>query len=354
MNKLARRYLVDAMGGMALGLFSTLIIGLILRQIGNLMPGTVPGRFLQSIGQVITILTGAGIAAGVANGLGVPKLVLYSSLINGLAGAYAVKFADGSIVTQAGILLSGPGDPLAAFAAALAGAEAGRLVSGRTKVDILVTPAVTVIVGCLVAVVAGPHLTRASIALGEVIARATELAPFWMGIVISVIMGLLLTLPVSSAAVAIILGLSGIAAGASTAGCAAQMIGFAVISFRDNGINGLFAQGLGTSMLQIPNIARNPRIWIPPTLASAITGPVATVVLGLKNLPAGAGMGTSGLVGPLLSWQAMTAAGESRTKTVVSIVLICAVLPAIISFAVYVPLRRFGWIHDGDMRLEAR
>ena len=354
MNKFARRYLVDATGGMALGLFSTLIIGLILRQMGNLMPGTAPGGFLKLIGQVITVLTGAGIAAGVANGLGVPKLVLYSSLINGLAGAYALKFADGSLVTQTGILLSGPGDPLAAFAAALAGAEAGRLVSGRTKVDILVTPAVTVLAGCLVAVVAGPHLTRASVALGEVISRATELAPFWMGIVISVVMGLLLTLPVSSAAVAIILGLSGIAAGAATAGCAAQMVGFAVISFRDNGVNGFFAQGLGTSMLQIPNIARNPRVWIPPTVASAITGPIATVVLGLKNLPAGAGMGTSGLVGPLLSWQAMTEAGEGATKTIVSIVLVCAVLPALLSFAAYVPLRKIGWIRDGDMRLEAR
>ena len=352
MNRFVKRYLVDTLSGMALGLFSTLIIGLILKQVGSFFPLTVPGHFLVQLGQIVTVLTGAGIAAGVAHSLGAPRLVLYASLLNGLVGAYATKFCDGSLITASGILLSGPGDPLGALVAALVGAECGRLVSGKTKIDILVTPAVTILTGCLVAVLAGPPLARASTALGLLIKQATELQPFWMGIIISVSMGLFLTLPISSAAIGIILGLSGLAGGAATAGCAAQMVGFAVISFHDNGLNGLFAQGLGTSMLQIPNIIKNPRIWIPPTLASAITGPLATVAFRMQNIPAGSGMGTSGLVGPLLTWQAMAGGSESGVLVLVKIILMCFVLPALFSFLIYLPMRAKGWIRDGDMRLE--
>ena len=351
MNRYVKRYLVDALGGMALGLFSTLIIGLILKQVGSFFPQTLAGNFLITIGQVVTVLTGAGIAVGIAHSIGSPKLVLYASLITGLAGAYATKFADGSLIISTGILLSGPGDPLAAFAAALIGAEIGTLVSGKTKIDIIVTPAVTILSGCLVAVIAGPSLTHASAMLGLLIQQATMLQPFWMGIVISVSMGLLLTLPISSAAIGIILGLSGIAAGAATAGCCAQMVGFAVISLRDNGLNGLLAQGLGTSMLQMPNIVRNPRIWIPPIVASAITGPVATVIFGIKNLPAGSGMGTAGLVGPLLSWQAMSGEATNKGILLIKLVTICALLPAVLSYAVYVFMHKKGWITDGDMKL---
>lgn len=353
MNKWVKRYLVDALSGMALGLFATLIIGLIIKQAGSLLPGIAGTLFLRS-GQLITVLTGAGIAAGVAHALGAPKLVLYASIFTGTAGAYASAFFAGTLITPEGaVLLSGPGDPLGALAAVLAGAELGRLVSGKTKIDIIITPAVTIIAGCLAAIFLGPPLAAASRALGETIRYATELQPFFMGVLLSVIMGLLLTLPVSSAAIGIILGLSGIAAGAATAGCCAQMIGFAVISFRDNGINGFIAQGLGTSMLQIPNIVKNPRIWIPPTLASAITGPIATVLLQMKNLPAGSGMGTSGLVGPLLCWQAMYNPGNG-TELIIKMLFVYVLLPGLLSFICYAYMRKRNWIKDGDMMLSVK
>lgn len=366
-NKWLKRYFVDALSGMALGLFSTLIIGLIIKQIGSFFPVldssiTEPktylivlsaiGQFCIKIGQILTVLTGAGIAIGVANALGVPKLVLYASILTGTVGAYATGFISGTIVTPTGaILLSGPGDPLGALVASLAGAEIGRLVSGKTKVDIIVTPAVTIIVGCIFAVVFGPILSAGATWLGEGIRKATELQPFWMGIVLSVTMGMILTLPISSAAIAIILGLSGLAGGAATAGCCAQMIGFAVISWKDNGLNGFFAQGLGTSMLQVPNIVKNPLIWIPPTLASAITGPISTVLLKMQNLPAGSGMGTSGLVGPLLTYQAMIP-NENGLSIILKMLIVYIILPAILSYGIYFFMHKKGWIKDGDMKLE--
>lgn len=364
MNKWVKRYFVDSLSGMALGLFSTLIIGLIIKQIGGFFPINAAedassfilmlsavGNFLVKIGQTITVLTGAGIAVGVAHSLGAPKLVCFASILTGTIGAYASGFISGSILSQTGALtLSGPGDPLGALAAGLAGAEIGRLLSGKTKIDIILTPAVTIIAGCIVAVILGPPLSAGSRWLGVGIQKATELQPFFMGIILSVSMGMILTLPISSAAIGIILGLSGLSAGAATAGCCAQMIGFAVISFRDNGVNGFFAQGLGTSMLQIPNIVKNPRIWIPPTLAAAITGPLATMVFKMKNLPAGSGMGTSGLVGPLLTWQAMI--GESsKVYIIISILLLYVILPGVLSFVVYELLRKKNFIKDGDMKL---
>ena len=370
MNKFIKRYLVDALSGMALGLFSTLIIGLIIKQIGSFFPvATLEssafitilahcGSFLIKIGQCITVLTGIGIAIGVAHALESPKLVIYASVINGLVGAYSSAFIAGTIISPAGaILLSGPGDPLGALVAALLGAEIGRLVAGKTKVDILVTPFVTIVAGCLAAIILGPPLAKGTQAVAGIIHYATEIQPFFMGIIISVVMGLLLTLPVSSAAIGIILGLSGIAAGAATAGCCAQMVGFAVISLKDNGLNGLVAQGLGTSMLQIPNIVKNPRIWIPPTLASAITGPLATVVFQLKNLPAGSGMGTSGLVGPLLSWQAMLPEIEAGLITpfglIIKMLLVYVILPAALSYGIYYFMYKKQWIKDGDMTLSS-
>lgn len=364
MNKLVKRYLVDSLSGMALGLFSTLIIGLIIKQIGGFFPihaaedapavivmlGTA-GRFLIKIGQTITVLTGAGIAVGVAHTLGAPKLVCFASILTGTVGAYASGFISGSILSSSGALtLSGPGDPMGALAAGLAGVEIGRLLSGKTKVDIILTPAVTILAGCIAAVLLGPPLAAGSRWLGIGIQKATELQPLVMGIVLSVSMGMILTLPISSAAIGIILGLSGLAAGASTAGCCAQMVGFAVISFKDNGVNGLLAQGLGTSMLQIPNIVKNPRIWIPPTLASAVTGPLATMVFKMKNLPAGSGMGTSGLVGPLLTWQAMIAE-SSPVYIITSILVLYVLLPGSLSFAIYWFMRKKLWIKDGDMKL---
>jgi uncharacterized membrane protein len=365
MNKYVKRYLVDALGGMALGLFSTLIIGLIIKQIGGFFPAAgapavlvYTGRFLITIGKILTVLTGAGIAAGVAHSLGAPKLAIYGSLLTGTVGAYSTKFIAAitgktiSFIASSGaVTLAGPGDPLSAFAAALIGAELGRLVSGKTKIDIIVVPAVTVLTGCIAAVILGPPLTAGSAALGAAIQKATELQPFLMGIVLAVVMGMILTLPISSAAIAIILGMTGLAGGAATAGCSAQMIGFAVISFRDNKFNGLFAQGIGTSMLQIPNIARNPRIWIPPTLASVFTGPLSTMVFKMKTLPAGAGMGTSGLVGQIMTYQAM-AGSESTALVIIKIILIDIIFPAVLSFIFYSFMRKKGWIKDGDMKLE--
>lgn len=364
MNKLVKRYLVDSLSGMALGLFSTLIIGLIIKQIGGFFPvnagedasslliflGSI-GRFLVKIGQTITVLTGAGIAAGVAHALGAPKLVCFASILTGTVGAYASGFISGSILSASGALtLSGPGDPLGALAAGLAGVEIGRLISGKTKVDIILTPALTILAGCIAAVLLGPPLAAGSRWLGTGIQKATELQPFLMGIVLSVSMGMILTLPISSAAISIILGLSGLAGGAATAGCCAQMVGFAVISFKDNGVNGLLAQGLGTSMLQIPNIVKNPRIWIPPTLASAVTGPIATMVFKMKNLPAGSGMGTSGLVGPLLTWQAMITE-SSPVYIITSILVLYVLFPGALSFAIYWFMKKKSWIKDGDMKL---
>lgn len=351
---MVKRYLVDALGGMALGLFSTLIAGLILKQAGSLWPGTAVGRILVGLGTVASALTGAGIAVGVAHSLGAPKLVLCASLLPGLVGAHASRFLAGTLIPAAGgVLISGPGDPVGAFVAALAAAELGRLVSGRTRVDIIVTPFVSILAGAAAGLILGPPSAAGSAGLGALIRTATELQPLAMSVAISVSMGLCLTLPISSAALGIMLGLSGLAAGAATAGCCAQMIGFAAISFRDNGWNGLLAQGLGTSMLQMPNIVRNWKIWIPPTAASAVTGPLATMVFGLSNLPAGSGMGTSGLVGPLLAWQATRDSGAPAAETALAIALVCFVLPAALSLAVYAPMRGRGWIKDGQMRLPA-
>lgn len=378
MNKYVKRYLVDALGGMASGLFATLIIGLIIKQVGSFFPGAdtlqivdgiatasrghcvlvYVGQFLIRIGQVLTVLTGAGIAVGTAHSLGAPKLAVCGSILAGTVGAYAPKFiaaivqGPASLVAATGaVTLAGPGDPLSAFVAALVGAELGRLVSGKTKVDIIVVPAVTVITGCLTAVLLGPPLGVAATWLGEGIQKATELHPFFMGIILSVVMGMILTLPISSAAIAIMLGLGGLAGGAATAGCSAQMIGFAVISFKDNGFNGFFAQGIGTSMLQMPNIVKNWRIWVPATLASAITGPIATCLLKMQTLPAGSGMGTSGLVGQIMTWQAM-AGTEAGWLIIIKMIFIDVLLPAALSYVFYIFMRKKGWIKDGDMKLE--
>jgi len=379
MNKYVKRYFVDALGGMASGLFATLIIGLIIKQIGSFFPNADAlllvdgvatashgrcalvyiGQFLVRIGQLLTVLTGAGIAVGTAHSLGAPKLAVCASLLTGTVGAYAPKFIaaiaqnPASFIAANGVVtLAGPGDPLSAFVAALVGAELGRLVCGKTKVNILVVPAVTVVSGCLAAVLLGPPLAVAAKWLGDGIQLATELHPFFMGIILSVVMGMILTLPISSAAIAIMLGLGGLAGGAATAGCSAQMIGFAVISFKDNGFNGFFAQGIGTSMLQMPNIVKNWRIWIPATLASAITGPIATCALKMQTLPAGSGMGTSGLVGQIMTYQAMTGI-EPAWLIILKMVFIDVLLPAVLSYAIYLFMKKKDWIKDGDMVLSS-
>lgn len=351
MHKFIDRYLIKGLSGMASGLFCTLIIGLIIKQIGLFFPDTVIGTTLLGIASLATVLTGVGIAVGTAHQLEASKLVLYASAINGLIGAYATGFLNHTLIQDGSVILTGPGDPVGAFLATVIGLEIGMLVAGKTKLDILVTPATTIIAGCLTALLLGPPISSFMTGLGNIIGYATELQPFLMGIIISVLMGMFLTLPISSAAIALMLGLTGLAGGAATAGCTAQMIGFAVISYKENKVGGLFAQGLGTSMLQVPNIVRNPLIWIPPILASAITGPIATVVFKMENIAAGAGMGTAGLVGPIFTWQTMTQTA-SPMYTAVAIALVHFILPAVLSLIFAEIMRKKSWIKPGDLKLE--
>ena len=332
--KFFHRYFIVAMNGMALGLFSTLIIGLIIKQIGQAIPGPI-GLFLVSISPIAMALTGPVIGIGIATSLESPKLVTLASGVVGFIGAFGAAFANSSMISDTGqLVVTGSGDPLGAFIAVIVAAEIGRLVSGKTKIDIIVTPLVTIVTGGIVAYLLGPSLLAAMKAIGDFIQMATNFAPFTMGVIISVIMGMLLTLPISSAAISIILGLSGIAAGASAIGCCCQMVGFAVITYHVNGLNGALANGLGTSMLQVPNIMKKPVIWIPPIVASAILGPVSTVVLKMTNNPVGAGMGTSGLVGPLMAWQTMSPT-MSSTSLLLELLLMQFILPAIITLIVF-------------------
>lgn len=351
-KRFMKRYLIDGLNGMALGLFSTLIVGLIIKQIGSAIPGNI-GAALVVMGNIASILTGAVIGVGTAYTLGAPRLIVFASATTGLMGAQAATWAKGALLTETGgFLLSGPGDPLCAFIATVIGVEVGRLVAGKTKVDIILTPIVTIASGCAIGMLVGTPISNGMTWLGNMIQVATELQPFLMGIVISVVMGMILTLPISSAALSIILGLSGLPAGAATIGCSTQMIGFAVASFRENKWDGLLAQGLGTSMLQVPNIVRNPRIWIPPTLASAILGPLATCVFHMQNNPAGGGMGTSGLVGQIMTWQTMSGT-VSNGMLIFEILLLHFILPAILTLIISEFMRKKGWIQFGDMKLDS-
>lgn len=296
-------------------------------------------------------LTGPVIGIGVAHALKAPKLVILASGVVGFLGAFGSNLGTNHLLEQGKLVITGSGDPLGAFISVVIAAEIGRLVSGKTKIDIIVTPFITIIIGAIVSYFTGPYLIKGMRILGTFIREATELQPFIMGIVVSVVMGIILTLPISSAALSIILGLSGIAAGASTVGCAAQMVGFAVISFKANRWNGLFAQGLGTSMLQVPNIMRKPIIWIPPIVASAILGPIATIVCRMENNPAGGGMGTSGLVGQLMTWQTMSN-HVSHSVLLIEILLLHFILPAIISYAVYYYMEKKGFVKAADYKLD--
>ncbi|NDL68060.1 PTS transporter subunit IIC [Anaerotalea alkaliphila] len=342
-----KRYLIDGLGGMALGLFTTLIVGLILKQLGAIT-GLLP---VVWFGSIASVLTGAGIGMGVAHRFKVSPMVLYSSAVTGMMGAYAGKILSGAAFVEGNVVLIGPGEPLGAFIAAVVGIEFGRIVSGRTKLEIVLTPMATILAGGTAGLLVGPGISAFMLWLGSLIVMATEQAPFIMGILVSTMMGMALTLPISSAALSIILGLEGLAAGAATVGCATQMIGFAVASYRENKMNGLLAQGLGTSMLQMPNILRNPRVWIPPTVASALLGPLATVVFKMANNPSGAGMGTSGLVGPLMTWSTM-AGSRPDSSLLLQILLLHFLLPAGLTLVISESMRKKNWIKPGDLRLD--
>ena len=351
----AKRYFIDAMGAMAQGLFCTLLVGTILNTIGQqfhigflnatiVTIGTGDGAVHYTIGGLCSAMVGPGMAVAIARALNAPPLVLFSLIPVGFATNY----------------MGGAGGPLAVLFVAIVAAEIGKAVSKETKIDILVTPIITVLVGVGFAALIAAPVGRAASAVGQAIMWATELQPFFMGIIVSVVIGVALTLPISSAAICAALGLTGLAGGAAVAGCCAQMIGFAVMSFPENRWGGLAAQGLGTSMLQMGNIVRNPRVWIPPTLASAITGPVATCLfrLEMNGAPVSSGMGTCGLVGQIgvyTGWVSDVASGAKAAITGMDwlgLVLISFVLPAVLTWLIAIPLRKWGWIKDGDLKLD--
>ena len=279
------------------------------------------------------------------------QLVTVCAAVVGMIGAFAGKILAGQVLVDGNIVLAGPGEPLGAFVAAYVAIEIGILVTGRTKLDIILTPLICIGVGAVVGLFVGPPISSFMNWLGSLINWGTEQQPFLMGIVVSVLMGMILTLPISSAALGVILNLSGLAAGAATVGCCCNMIGFAVASYRENKIGGFLAQGIGTSMLQVPNIMRHPLIWIPSILSSAILGPVSTMLLHMTNNATGSGMGTAGLVGPLMTWQVMIQT-EDPMIVLVKIIVIQFVLPAVITLGISEFMRKKGWIRQGDMKLE--
>lgn len=322
-NICAKAYFLDALGAMAFGLFASLLMGTIFTTLGDKL--NLP--LFVEIANYAKQATGAAIGVAIAFSLKAPSLVLFSATVCGIAG-------------------NALGGPVGAYIAAVISTELGKIVSKETKIDILVTPSVVIISGVLLAMFVGPGINAFMEAFGRFIENATELRPFLMGIIVSVSVGMALTLPISSAALCIAIGLSGIAAGAATAGCCAQMVGFAVMSFKENRWGGLVSQGIGTSMLQMPNIIKNPLTWIPPTLTAAITGPIATCVFQLENVPIGAGMGTCGLVGP---FGIITAMPDGGTKMWIGILLVCFVLPAILTWIFGEIFRKLNWIKEGDL-----
>lgn len=349
-RKIFDRIFIDGLSGMAQGLFATLIIGTIIQQIGTLIGGSI-GDMIFVIGKVAASLTGAGIGIGVAYKFGCSQLVVVSSATAGMVGAFASKLLAGTVLVEGTMVYAGPGEPLGAFLAAYVGIELGQLVTGKTKIDILVTPLVTIGAGSLVGLILGPPITGFMTWLGSLINWGTEQQPFIMGIVVSVLMGMILTLPISSAALGIILNLSGLAAGAATVGCCCNMVGFAVASYRENKVGGFLAQGIGTSMLQVPNIVRKPVIWLPAILSSAILGPVGTMLLHMTSNATGSGMGTAGLVGQIMTWQTMVAT-EAPMVVLIKILVIQIVLPAIVTLAISEFMRKKEWIKYGDMKLD--
>ena len=351
----AKRYGIDALGAMAQGLFASLLIGTIINTVGTqfgigfltqavVTVGSGEKAVAYTVGGLASAMSGPAMACAIGYALQAPPLVLFSLI--------TVGFASNA--------LGGAGGPLAVLFVAILAAEAGKAVSKETKIDILVTPLVTIFVGVALSAWWAPAIGRAASSIGGIIMWATELQPVFMGIVVSVIIGVALTLPISSAAICAALGLTGLAGGAAVAGCCAQMVGFAVMSYKENGVGGLVSQGIGTSMLQMGNIVRNPRIWIPPTLASAITGPIATCLFRfqMNGAPISSGMGTCGLVGQIgvyTGWVNDVASGAKAGITSmdwIAMVLVCFVLPAVLSVVFCEVLRRVGWIKENDLKLD--
>lgn len=336
----AKRYGIDALSAMAQGLFASLLIGTIISTLGEQLGIDI----LVTVGNYAKGATGAAMAISIGYALQCPPLVLFSLAAVGMAANE----------------LGGAGGPLAVLVVTIFAAEFGKLVSKETKIDIIVTPFTAIGVGVLLSLWWAPAIGYAASSVGNAIMWATELQPFFMGILVSVIVGVALTLPISSAAICAALSLTGLAGGAAVAGCCAQMIGFAVMSFRENKWGGLFAQGIGTSMLQMGNIVKNPKIWLPPTLASAITGPLATCLFQMKmnGAAVASGMGTCGFVGQIgvyTGWVNDIASGAKVAITPmdwIGMVLICFVLPAVLTWLIAIPFRKYGWIKENDLKLD--
>lgn len=349
-KKYLHRVFIDGLSGMAMGLFATLIVGTIIQQIGTLIGGQI-GDLIFLVGKVAAAATCAGIGVGVAHKFQESSLVVLSAATCGMIGGYASKLLAGTVFSDGSIILTGPGEPLGAFIAAYVGIEVGHLIAGKTKIDILLTPLVTIGTGSAVGILVGPPISSFMTWLGSLINWGTEQQPFLMGIVVAVLMGMILTLPISSAALGVILNLSGLAAGAATVGCCCNMIGFAVASYRENKLGGLLAQGIGTSMLQVPNIMRKPVIWLPAILSSAILGPVSTMLFHMTSNATGSGMGTAGFVGQIMTWQVMTAT-ESPVAVMIKIILIQFLLPGLLALGISEFMRKHNFIKTGDMKLD--
>ena len=357
---------IDGLSGMALGLFATLIIGTIIQQISQLFGGVLH-TYLYLFGAAAKVMTGAGIGVGVACKFKSSPLVAVSAATAGMVGAFASKILNAQFLVSKGalvlagtetaanvsesVLLDGVGEPLGAFIAAMVAIEIGNLLSGKTKIDILVTPLASIISGCTVGILAGPPISGFMMWLGELVNYNVDNSPVLGGIIVSVLMGMILTLPISSAAIGISMGLSGLAAGAATVGCCANMIGFAVASYKENGFGGFIAQGIGTSMLQVPNIVKKPIIWLPAIITSAILGPVSTTLIVMKDNAVGSGMGTAGLVGQIMTYQTMVPE-EGAVMVLIKIALMHFIFPAILSLVITYFMRKAKLIKDGDMLLK--
>ena len=347
-KKYLNRLFIEGLSGMAYGLFSTLIIGTIICQLGALV-AQLPYAFASNIADYLTVMgniaktiTGAGIGVGVAVKLKASPLTTVSAAVAGMAGACPdiSKFS-----------LASPGEPLGAFIAAYIAIEIGALISGKTKLEIILTPLCCIIAGCAAGLLVGPYISQAMAFIGKLVTISVDNYPILGGMVVSVVMGILLTLPISSAAIGISMGLGGLAAGAATVGCCCNMVGFAVISYRENKFGGLIAQGIGTSMIQMPNIVKKPIIWLPSILASALLGPVSSAVLGMTSDKIGSGMGSAGFVGQIQCYTTMVSGGSSPLIAIAEIVALHFILPAAVALGIAEIMRRIGLIKRGDMKL---
>lgn len=345
-KKYLNRVFIDGLSGMALGLFGTLIIGTIICQVATICGGTgnVFGRYINQIGSVAKTLMGAGIGIGVATKLKSSPLTSVSAAVCGMIGAFPTLDLESIAVGK-------PGEPLSAFIAAYVAIEIGRLISGKTKLDIILTPLCCISAGAAVGFTVGPYIAIAMDWIGNIVNINVEQYPIVGGMVVSVVMGMLLTLPISSAAIGIAIKMGGLAAGAATIGCCCNMVGFAVISYRENKVGGLVSQGIGTSMLQMPNIVKKPIIWLPSIIASAILGPISSAVLKMVSNPVGSGMGSAGLVGQFSSYAEMTAAGVSPAIAIIEIIGMQFVLPALICLGISEGMRKLNLIKTGDLKL---